>query len=80
MTNTLDEVSDETQARYFCGLPEKSLGLELSAVDRRLLLASSLRLYLRRLSHNIGVTAGDLLRLLPYSDPPESGESLDAAA
>jgi hypothetical protein len=42
----------------------------LSPSDRRLILISSLSLYLRRVRHNIPVTSGDLLRLAPYADSP----------
>jgi hypothetical protein len=36
---------------------------------RKELLQASLRLLLRRLSHNIAVRRGDLSRLLPYAEP-----------
>jgi hypothetical protein len=40
----------------------------LSPNDRRLLLRSSLRLFLRRLSHNVAIRRADLERLVPYGD------------
>ena len=67
--------------RYFCRLSHDSAAEELTPANRRLLLASSLRFYLQRISHNIAISADDLLRLVPYTDPPQSGgEGLEAGA
>lgn len=43
----------------------------LTKTDRRLLVAATLRLFLRRIRHGISVTSDDLLHLAPYADPPE---------
>lgn len=40
----------------------------ISTKDRRLLLAASLRLFLRRLDHGISVRRDDLLRLADFAD------------
>jgi hypothetical protein len=48
----------------------KNIAAHLSAEDRRLLLISSLSLFLRRARHGICVTPDDLIRLVPYADSP----------
>jgi hypothetical protein len=40
----------------------------LSPSDRKLLLAASFRLFLRRLNHGIAIRRADLRRLLDYAD------------
>ena len=48
--------------------PQNNFQVGLSNQDRRAILKSSLRLYLRRLSHNLAVKCDDLQRLVPYGD------------
>jgi hypothetical protein len=43
----------------------------LSRSDRRLLLISSLTLFLRRARHGHSVTSEDLIRLAAYGDPTD---------
>jgi hypothetical protein len=53
------------------GLPQvsaSSLGCEISSWDRRLLLAASFRLFLRRLHHGIPVLRSDVQRLVDFAD------------
>jgi hypothetical protein len=40
----------------------------LSPSDRRLLLAASLRLFLRRLNHGLTVRRNDVLRVVEFAD------------
>jgi len=42
---------------------------DLAPGDRHLLFRSALGLFLRRANHHEPVTANDLIRLLPYTDP-----------
>jgi hypothetical protein len=42
--------------------------LTLSSADKRLLLAASFRLFLRRLSHGVAVRRDDILRVSVYGD------------
>lgn len=48
---------------------------DLAPSDRKLLLKSTLGLFLRRLNHNIPVTARDVISLAPYADPEQVGAS-----
>lgn len=47
----------------------------LPGEDLRLLLRSSFRLFLRRLSHNVAVRREDLERILPYVDDSAEGRA-----
>jgi hypothetical protein len=51
----------------------------LSRADRRVLLISSLTLFLRRARHGYPITAADLLRLASYGDPADAPSMLSAA-
>jgi hypothetical protein len=50
--------------------------MNLEPSDRRLLLTSTLGLFLRRARHGIAVTSSDLIRLLPYCDDPSPRASI----
>lgn len=61
--------------------PGDYLATDLAPSDRRLLLISSLTLFLRRARHGFVVTGDDLLRLSLYADPPQpENKGLGAAA
>jgi hypothetical protein len=51
----------------------------LSQSDRRVLLISSLTLFLRRARHGFAVTEADLLRLASYGDPADPPAIASAA-
>jgi hypothetical protein len=51
----------------------------LTQADCRLLLISSLTLFLRRARHGFPVTSADLLRLASYGDPADSPSAMSAA-
>lgn len=52
-----------------CVLPQASnLAGNVTSTDRRLLLAASFRLLLRRLHHGIILRRSDLVRLLDYAE------------
>lgn len=53
--------------------PTLILAESVSSDDRRLLLAASFRLFLRRLNHGIAIRRTDLLRLLDFAD--DDGEA-----
>lgn len=50
----------------------------LTGADRRLLLISSLTLFLRRARHGYAVSSTDLLRLADYGDPTDPPSVLSA--
>ena len=76
------EVKLRTKASAFCkDSTDKNFVAHLSTSDRRLLLISTLSLFLRRARHGIAVTQDDLSRLSVYGDPPRNrGKCLGVAA
>jgi hypothetical protein len=53
--------------------------VHLSRFDRRVLLISSLTLFLRRARHGYPVTAADLIRLASYGDVSDAASTAGAA-
>ena len=62
---TVEQISIQSQV----AAPQE---VRLSESDRRLLICASLRLFLRRLNHNLPVNRSDLLRVACYA--PEESE------
>ena len=59
---------------------KENRSVRLSPSERRLLLTSTLCLLLKRSRHNFPVTADDLLKLVPYTDPATASEPERAVA
>ncbi len=68
----MESITQEQEVRnIFCSSHSASRKFErpdLSPSDRRLLLTSTLGLYLRRLKHGYSVSRDDLLRTADYAD------------
>jgi len=62
--------SQEARPVFSSDVPRGFQPVDLSPSDRRLLLRSTLGLFLRRLRHGIPVLKGDLLGLATYADDP----------
>ena len=83
--NVISEVEPDVKRRPNASTSRKhprniSLAAHLAAEDRRLLLISSLTLFLRRARHGIRVSSDDLIRLASYADPPRSDSKGQEAA
>jgi hypothetical protein len=58
---------DDFRSNHFASSRE-FYGMDLSPTERRLVLISTLGLFLRRLRHGIAIRRIDLLRLLDFAD------------
>jgi hypothetical protein len=68
---TISEVGNERQLApeiIFQSHPARTTADSLTPADRRLLLAATFRLFLRRLHYGISIRRDDLLRLADYAD------------
>jgi len=77
------DITQNSRNRQYVGLKspsEATRPVSLSPSDRRLLFGATLCLLLRRSRHNLPVTADDLLRLIPYTDPDATPEMERVAA
>jgi hypothetical protein len=65
---TLIEEPEASQGAVLRKPRHRSLAQHLSPSDRRLLLAASFRLLLKRLNHGIEIRRSDVLRLVDFAD------------
>jgi hypothetical protein len=76
----MDTTQNSRNRQYVDSPPETTRHVSLSSADRRLLLTSTLCLLLKRSRHGFQVTADDLLRLIPYTEPGAATAIESAAA